>query len=76
MLNNDIPAEFTEECMQAFMTFKEKLISTPIIAKLDWSLLFKVVCNASNYAIKTVLGQRKNKQLYVIYDASRMLNEA
>ena len=34
------------------------------------------MCDASNYAIGAVLGQRKDKLLHVIYYASRTLNKA
>ncbi|KAM1216808.1 hypothetical protein ACFX2J_013049 [Malus domestica] len=34
------------------------------------------MCDASDYAIGAVLGQRKNKQPHVIYYASRTLNDA
>lgn len=76
LLNKDVPFKFTEECMQDIVTLKEKLILAPIFAALDWFLPFKIMCNASDYAIRAVLGQRKNKQLHVIYYVSRVLNEA
>ena len=34
------------------------------------------MCEASNYAIGAILGQRKDKIFYAIYYASRTLNEA
>ena len=34
------------------------------------------MCDASDYAIGAVLGQQINKQPYVIYYASRILNDA
>ena len=34
------------------------------------------MCDASDYAIRAVLGQRKDKKPYVIYYASRTLNSA
>jgi len=42
----------------------------------DWSLPFEIMCDASNYAIGAVLGQRKDKKAYAIYYASRTLDEA
>lgn len=42
----------------------------------DWTRPFEIMCDANDYAVGTVLGQRKDKKLYVIYYASRTLDEA
>ena len=55
---------------------KEKLISAPIIVAPEWELPFELMCDASDYAIGAVLGQRKGKCFHAIYYASRTLNEA
>ncbi|KAL5550248.1 hypothetical protein UlMin_000424 [Ulmus minor] len=68
--------DFSSDCLQAFNLLKEKLISAPIICAPDWSLPFEVMCDASDYAIGAVLGQRKGKLLHVIYYASRTLTDA
>ncbi|KAM1533487.1 hypothetical protein FF1_007356 [Malus domestica] len=52
------------------------LTSAPIIMPPDWSLLFELMCDASDYAIGVILGQRRNKQPHIIYYASRTLNDA
>ncbi|GJY33198.1 putative ribonuclease H-like domain-containing protein [Tanacetum coccineum] len=44
--------------------------------KPDWSLPFKVMCDASNYAVRAVLGQRIDKHFKPIHYASKMMNEA
>ncbi|CAL2247858.1 unnamed protein product [Prunus armeniaca] len=41
-----------------------------------WSLPFELMCDASDYALGAVLGQRKDKKPHVIYYASRTLNDA
>ncbi|CAN6576899.1 unnamed protein product [Malus baccata var. baccata] len=68
--------EFDEECESAFKQLKEKLTSALIIAPPDWSLHFELMCDASDYTLGVVLGQRKDKQPHVIYYASRTLNDA
>ena len=68
--------DFSSDCLQAFNLLKEKLTSAPIICVPDWSLPFEVMCDASDYAIGAILGQRKNKLLHVIYYASRTLTDA
>lgn len=52
------------------------LVSAPIMKDLDWSKLFEVMCDASDYAIGFVLGKRHNKVFRTIYYASRTLIEA
>ena len=42
----------------------------------NWQLLFEVMCDASDFAIGAVLGQREDGKPYVIYYASKTLNEA
>jgi hypothetical protein len=42
----------------------------------DWSFPFEIVCDASDYVVGAVLGQRKDKKPHVIYYASRTLNSA
>ncbi|CAN6707288.1 unnamed protein product [Malus baccata var. baccata] len=67
---------FDEECESAFKQLKKKLTSAPIIVPPDWSLPFELMCDASDYALGVILGQRKDKQPHVIYYASRTLNDA
>ncbi|KAM1160977.1 hypothetical protein ACFX2H_000138 [Malus domestica] len=68
--------EFTKECTSSFNQLKELLTTAPIIAPPDWSLPFELMCDASDYALGAVLGQRKDKRPHVIYYASRTLNDA
>ena len=42
----------------------------------DWSQPFEVMCDASDFAIGAVLGQKRDKLFRAIYYASRTLNEA
>ncbi|CAN6691813.1 unnamed protein product [Malus baccata var. baccata] len=76
LLQKEVAFEFNEEFEKAFQHLKDMLTSALIIIPPDWSLHFELMCNASNYAIGAVLGQRKNKQPHVIYYASRTLNDA
>ena len=76
LLQKDVPFKFDEECNSAFNQLKEKLVSAPIIVPPDWSLPFELMCDASDYALGAVLGQRRDKRPHVIYYASRTLNDA
>ncbi|XP_024172206.1 uncharacterized protein LOC112178273 [Rosa chinensis] len=76
LLSKDVPFEFTSECLQAFELLKEKLTHAPIMIAPDWTRLFELMCDASDFTMGAVLGQRIEKALHVIYYASRTLNDA
>ena len=76
MLQKDEDFVFDEECKKAFDWLKELQTSTPVIQPPDWNLPFKIMCDASDYAVGTVLGQRIEKASHAIYYASRTLNDA
>ena len=42
----------------------------------NWQLPFEVMCDASDLAIGVVVGQREEGKPYVVYYASKTLNEA
>ena len=53
-----------------------KLTSAPIIQSPDWSLPFEIMCDASNFALGAVLGQRRKGKPFIIYYVGRTLNSA
>nr|XP_023928245.1 uncharacterized protein LOC112039586 [Quercus suber] len=75
-LQKDVAFEFDEVCKKVFDKLKELLTSTPVIQPPDWNVPFEIKCNASDYAIRVVLGQRIGKASHAIYYASRTLNDA
>jgi len=76
LLNKDTTFEFDKECEKAFECLKKKLTIAPVITAPNWSIGFELMCDASDYAIGAVLGQRKEKLFYVIHYASKVLNDA
>ncbi|GKC44661.1 reverse transcriptase domain-containing protein [Tanacetum coccineum] len=52
---------FSNECIQAFNTLKKKLTEAPILIAPDWDFPFELMCDASDFAIGAVLGQRHEK---------------
>ncbi|XP_027165915.1 uncharacterized protein LOC113765866 [Coffea eugenioides] len=76
LLQKEVPFEFDEACKGAFDRLKELLTSSPIIQSPDWNLPFEIMCDASDYAVGAVLGQRVGKAAHAIYYASRALNGA
>lgn len=76
LLNKDVVFDFDIDCLNAFNRLKKELVSVPIMAPPDWSLPFQLMCDASDFSLGAVLGQRRNRKFHVIYYASRVLNDA
>nr|XP_028964733.1 LOW QUALITY PROTEIN: uncharacterized protein LOC103417773 [Malus domestica] len=76
LLAKDACFDFNADCHDAFNKLKNLLTSAPIITAPDWTLHFELMCDASDYAVGAVLGQRRDKLPHVIYYASRTLNDA
>nr|GEV49028.1 retrovirus-related Pol polyprotein from transposon 17.6 [Tanacetum cinerariifolium] len=49
---------------------------TPNDPTLDWSLPFEVMCDASDYVVGAMLGQRTDRRFKPIHYASKTMNEA
>ena len=71
-----MPFNFRQECLEAFNTLKDKLINAPIIIAPDWNFPFERMCDASDFAVGAVLGQRRDKHFQPIYYASKTLTAA
>ncbi|KAL4302313.1 hypothetical protein GQ457_10G008720 [Hibiscus cannabinus] len=76
LLEQGRPFEFNEDCTKAFNLLKQKLVTALIVEPPDWKLPFELMCDASDYAVGAVLGQRKGKIFHPIYYASKTLNDA
>ncbi|KAG9444880.1 hypothetical protein H6P81_016220 [Aristolochia fimbriata] len=70
LLMKDVKFNFDDDCLHALKLLKEKLISTPIVVAPDWTITFELMCDASDYDVGVVLGQRKERIFYTIYYAS------
>ncbi|PIN26423.1 DNA-directed DNA polymerase [Handroanthus impetiginosus] len=75
-VQKDVPFKFDDACLYAFNDLKGRLISAPIITVPNWTFLFELMCDASDFAIGAVLGQRRDKIFRSIYYASKTLNDA
>ncbi|WJZ92712.1 hypothetical protein VitviT2T_011694 [Vitis vinifera] len=75
LLLKDAKFVWDDRCQQSFEELKLLLTTTLIVRAPNWQLPFEVMCNASDFAIGAVLGQREDGKPYVIYYASKMLNE-
>ncbi|GJR23752.1 reverse transcriptase domain-containing protein [Tanacetum coccineum] len=77
-IHDDVRTPFScsERGVESFNTLKRKLTEAPILIAPDWDLPFELMCDASDFAIGAVLGQRKNKHFQPIHYASKTMNEA
>ncbi|GJR77841.1 reverse transcriptase domain-containing protein [Tanacetum coccineum] len=76
LLEKDTPFVFSQDCINAFETLKKKLTEAPILVVPDWNLPFELMCNASDFAIGVVLGQRKTKHFQPIHYSSKTMTKA
>ncbi|GJY57225.1 reverse transcriptase domain-containing protein [Tanacetum coccineum] len=76
LLEKNTPFIFSDDCIQAFQTLKKKLTEALILIAPDWDLPFELMCDASDFAIGAVLGQRHEKHFRPIHYASKIINEA
>lgn len=76
LLVKDVEFNFDEQCLKAFELLKEKWTIVPVNMAPNWYLPFEIMCNASDFALGVVLGQRVDKKLHVIYYICKSLNDA
>jgi len=76
LLAKEVPFHFSRDCLVAFTKLKKALTSALVLHRPIWGELFELMCDASDYAIGVVLGQRVDKNSHVIYYASHTLNDA
>nr|GFA73337.1 reverse transcriptase domain-containing protein [Tanacetum cinerariifolium] len=76
LLEKNSPFIFSNECIQAFQTLKDKLIEAPILIAPNWDQPFELMCDASDYAVGAILGQRIEKHFRPIHYASKTMNQA
>ncbi|GJS89646.1 reverse transcriptase domain-containing protein [Tanacetum coccineum] len=63
------PTNIKDECIKSFDILQGKLITALVIFAPNWDLDFELWCDASNYAVGAVLGQRIKKKFCPIYYA-------
>ncbi|KAK1646987.1 hypothetical protein QYE76_064792 [Lolium multiflorum] len=76
LLQKDVPFVFDDDYKEAFETLKKALTTAPVVEPPDWNLPFEIMCDASDFAVGAVLGQRVDKKLNVIHYASKTLDAA
>ena len=76
LLEKDTKFNFDESCQYSFEEIKFRLVEAPIMAKPDWNKEFEIMCDASDYAMGAVLGQKAEKMFRAIYYSSKTFDEA
>ena len=76
LLVKDAKFVWDDRCQRSFEELKLLLTTALIVRTPNWQLPFEVMCDASDFAVGVVLEQREDGKPYVIYYASKTLNEA
>ncbi|GJS82280.1 reverse transcriptase domain-containing protein [Tanacetum coccineum] len=76
LLEKETPLIFLKECIKAFNILKKKLTEAPILVNPNWDRPFEIMCDASDYAVGAVLGQRKTKHFQPIHYESKTMMDA
>ena len=76
LLERDAKFEFDDSCLSTFKEIKSRMVTAPIMATPDSNKEFEIMCDASDYAMGEVLGQRIEKIFRAIYYARKTFNEA
>nr|GEW98390.1 reverse transcriptase domain-containing protein [Tanacetum cinerariifolium] len=75
LLEKNASFVFSNDCVQAFQTLKEKLTEAPILIAPNWDQPFELMCDASDFVVGAVLGQRIEKHFRPIHCASKTMTE-
>ncbi|KAA3487898.1 Retrovirus-related Pol polyprotein from transposon 17.6 [Gossypium australe] len=76
LLEHNRPFNLDEPCLQAFEKLKKGLVIELIVIAPDYTLPFKLMCDANKFVVGVVWGQKKDKVFYAIYYASKTLTDA
>ena len=76
LLEKNAKFDFDELCRYAFDEIKSRLVTTPIMLTPGWNNDYGIMCDANDYVMGVVLGQRTEKIFKAIYYASKTFNEA
>ncbi|GJR42825.1 reverse transcriptase domain-containing protein [Tanacetum coccineum] len=66
LLEKDTPFEFSDECQKAFELLKEKLTRALVIISPNWNLPFELMCDANDFPVGAVLGQKDDLYLFKV----------
>ena len=73
LLEKDAKFDFDESCRSAFDKIKCILVTAPITLTPNWNNDYEIMCDASDYVMEAVLGQRNEKIFKAIYYGSKIV---
>ena len=76
LLEKDTKFNFDATSQSSFEDIKSRLVEAPIMAKPYWNSEFEIMCDASDYVMGAILGQKADKMFRSIYYGSKTFNEA
>ena len=76
LLLKDTPFEWTDDCQRYFEKIICLLTFALIMQSSDWSWPFALMCDASDFVVCAVLGQKRDGKPFVIYYVSKTLDNA
>ena len=66
LLEKDTKFDFNDACKFAFDEIKARIVIAQVMATLDWNINFEILCDASDFSMGAVLGQRIEKTFRAI----------
>ncbi|GKC69269.1 reverse transcriptase domain-containing protein, partial [Tanacetum coccineum] len=76
LLKKETPFILSKECIEEFEILKKKLTEALILVAPNWDLPFEIMCDASDFTVGSVLGQRTTKHFQPIHYASKTMTDA
>nr|GEW65585.1 reverse transcriptase domain-containing protein [Tanacetum cinerariifolium] len=76
LLEKNSPFIFSNDCIQAFQILQKKLTEAPILIAQNWDQPVELMCDASDFVVGYVLGQRIEKHFRPIHYASKTMTQA
>lgn len=76
LLKKNTPFTWNAFCEESFQKLKEALMNPPVLQYPDFSKVFYLTCDASDYAVGSVLSQNYDGADLPLAFASRVLNQA
>ena len=76
LLEKDAKFNFDKSSQYSFEEIKSRLVEAPIMAKPDWNKEFEIMCDANDYAMGVISGQKADKVFRAICYSNKTFNEA